>query len=45
MRGCDHVVIGANVGNVVAREAYLALGYEWREPTFWRFRKALQTSA
>lgn len=41
-RGCDYVVIGANVGNVEARDAYLALGYEWREPTFWRFHMALQ---
>lgn len=39
--GCSYVIIGANRGNDVARQAYVALGYDWREPTFWRFRKAL----
>jgi ribosomal protein S18 acetylase RimI-like enzyme len=40
-RGCAYVVIGANLGNDVARATYEACGYAWREPTFWRFRKAL----
>lgn len=40
-RGCSDIVIGANRGNDGARDAYRALGYDWSEPTSWRFRKQL----
>ncbi|MEM9795837.1 MAG: GNAT family N-acetyltransferase [Pseudomonadota bacterium] len=40
-RGCDYIVIGAHNGNVAARDAYLSLGYVFREPRPWRFRKRL----
>jgi GNAT superfamily N-acetyltransferase len=40
-RGCSYVVIGANRGNAAARDTYRDLGYDWREATAWRFKKAL----
>ena len=40
-RGCDYVVIGAHRGNEIARDTYVAQGYEVNEATFWRFRKVL----
>ncbi len=40
-RHCSYIVIGANLGNEVARQTYTALGYAFNEPTFWRFRKTL----
>ena len=40
-RGCRYIVIGAHVGNLVARATHQAAGYAWREPTSWRFRKEL----
>lgn len=40
-RGCDYAVISAVTDNAVARTAYEAQGYAWREARFWRFRKML----
>ncbi len=40
-KGCSYLMIAAHKGNDAARETYIAQGYAWREPTFWRFHKDL----